>query len=219
MIAPANLAPTTTGRSTVGIARGCGRSPMFVGEGRDADRHGCLVARRRGPLQRAWGSDRAIRGGDRLRIGRAVPSDFGRPEPVHLQRAVHSRLPSGLRPTFSSRADRWRRWSGRLRRRESRSRRSRQASVWWMRRAVGSTYSICAAGATPQGGVQGRDNANSIVLGLQYGGRRILLPGDLESPGLDTLVSEASGRRQRKSKVEDRRNALSSNGSMDGRTF
>ncbi len=44
----------------------------------------------------------------------------------------------------------------------------------------------------PQGGVQGRDNANSIVLGLQYGGRRILLPGDLESPGLDTLVSEAS---------------------------
>jgi competence protein ComEC len=39
-------------------------------------------------------------------------------------------------------------------------------------------------------GVAGSDNANSIVLLVEYAGRRILLPGDLESPGLEDLLSE-----------------------------
>lgn len=41
----------------------------------------------------------------------------------------------------------------------------------------------------PETGVAGSDNANSIVLLVEYSGRRILLPGDLESPGLDELLS------------------------------
>lgn len=39
-------------------------------------------------------------------------------------------------------------------------------------------------------GVLGTTNANSIVLAVEYQGRRILLPGDLESPGLDDLLAE-----------------------------
>lgn len=39
-------------------------------------------------------------------------------------------------------------------------------------------------------GVVGSDNANSLVLGVGYAGRRILLPGDLESPGLEALLSQ-----------------------------
>ncbi len=42
----------------------------------------------------------------------------------------------------------------------------------------------------PRRGVSARDNANSIVLDVQYRGRRILLPGDLESPGLDGMLAE-----------------------------
>jgi competence protein ComEC len=38
--------------------------------------------------------------------------------------------------------------------------------------------------------VVGSDNANSITLAVEYGGRRILLPGDLESPGLEDLIAE-----------------------------
>lgn len=34
------------------------------------------------------------------------------------------------------------------------------------------------------------DNANSLVLAVEYAGRRILLPGDLESPGSDDLMAE-----------------------------
>ena len=34
------------------------------------------------------------------------------------------------------------------------------------------------------------DNANSIVLSVEYQGRRVLLPGDLESPGLDALMAD-----------------------------
>jgi competence protein ComEC len=34
------------------------------------------------------------------------------------------------------------------------------------------------------------DNANSLVLVVQYRGRRILLTGDLESPGLDDVLAE-----------------------------
>lgn len=42
----------------------------------------------------------------------------------------------------------------------------------------------------PAGGVAGSNNANSLVLGIRYQGRRILLPGDLESPGLEQLLEE-----------------------------
>ncbi|OHB86539.1 MAG: hypothetical protein A2V98_20910 [Planctomycetes bacterium RBG_16_64_12] len=42
----------------------------------------------------------------------------------------------------------------------------------------------------PRRGVLGNDNANSIVLAIEYFGRRILIPGDLESPGLDDMLAE-----------------------------
>jgi competence protein ComEC len=42
----------------------------------------------------------------------------------------------------------------------------------------------------PHKGVYGSDNANSLVLLLEYAGRRILLTGDLESPGLDDVLAE-----------------------------
>jgi len=34
------------------------------------------------------------------------------------------------------------------------------------------------------------DNANSLVMAIEYAGRRILLPGDLESPGAEYLMAE-----------------------------
>jgi competence protein ComEC len=43
----------------------------------------------------------------------------------------------------------------------------------------------------PRKGVVGSDNANSVTLGVEYAGRRILLPGDLESPGIDDVMAEA----------------------------
>lgn len=39
-------------------------------------------------------------------------------------------------------------------------------------------------------GVIGSDNANSLVLGIEHAGRRILLPGDLESPGLESVLAQ-----------------------------
>jgi competence protein ComEC len=42
----------------------------------------------------------------------------------------------------------------------------------------------------PRKGVIGSDNANSIVLLATYAGRRILLPGDLEPPGLEDVLAE-----------------------------
>jgi competence protein ComEC len=41
----------------------------------------------------------------------------------------------------------------------------------------------------PENGIPGYDNANSVVLMVEYSGRRIILPGDLESPGLDRLLA------------------------------
>jgi competence protein ComEC len=38
--------------------------------------------------------------------------------------------------------------------------------------------------------VSGSDNANSIVLRVDYGGRTILLPGDLEGRGLEDVLAE-----------------------------
>jgi competence protein ComEC len=43
--------------------------------------------------------------------------------------------------------------------------------------------------APPAEGVDGSDNANSVVLLIEYGGQRILLTGDLESPGLELLMA------------------------------
>ncbi len=42
----------------------------------------------------------------------------------------------------------------------------------------------------PPKGVLGSDNANSIVLAIEYQQRRILLTGDLESPGLEDVLAE-----------------------------
>jgi competence protein ComEC len=42
----------------------------------------------------------------------------------------------------------------------------------------------------PRRGVLGSDNANSIVLAIEYAGRRLLLTGDLESPGLEDVMAE-----------------------------
>ncbi|MGY8768870.1 MAG: DNA internalization-related competence protein ComEC/Rec2 [Pirellulales bacterium] len=41
-----------------------------------------------------------------------------------------------------------------------------------------------------QRGGLGSDNANSIVLAIEYQGHNILLPGDLESPGTEALLAE-----------------------------
>lgn len=43
----------------------------------------------------------------------------------------------------------------------------------------------------PRFGVPGRDNANSILLSVEYSGCRILLPGDLESPGIESVMAES----------------------------
>jgi competence protein ComEC len=42
----------------------------------------------------------------------------------------------------------------------------------------------------PHQGVLGSDNANSLTLAIEYDGTRLLLPGDLESPGLEDLMAE-----------------------------
>jgi competence protein ComEC len=42
----------------------------------------------------------------------------------------------------------------------------------------------------PRRGVVGNDNANSITLAVECGGRRVLLPGDLESPGMEAVTAE-----------------------------
>ena len=42
----------------------------------------------------------------------------------------------------------------------------------------------------PQQGVPGQDNANSLLLAIHYAGHSILLPGDLESPGIEAVTAE-----------------------------
>lgn len=42
----------------------------------------------------------------------------------------------------------------------------------------------------PRKGVLGGDNPNSIVLQVEYLGRRMLLPGDLSTPGLEDVLAE-----------------------------
>ena len=41
----------------------------------------------------------------------------------------------------------------------------------------------------PQSGVPGNDNANSVVLAVDYFGHRVILPGDLEAAGLEKLLA------------------------------
>jgi competence protein ComEC len=42
----------------------------------------------------------------------------------------------------------------------------------------------------PREGVLGRDNANSLLLTVEYAGTRVLLPGDLESPGIERVMAD-----------------------------
>ena len=42
----------------------------------------------------------------------------------------------------------------------------------------------------PPHGLPSTSNANSIVLSVEYGGRRVFLPADLQSPGLDDVLAE-----------------------------
>jgi competence protein ComEC len=41
----------------------------------------------------------------------------------------------------------------------------------------------------PDRGIAASGNANSLVVAVEYRGRRIVLPGDLESPGLDDMLA------------------------------
>jgi competence protein ComEC len=42
----------------------------------------------------------------------------------------------------------------------------------------------------PRHGIVGSENANSLVLAVEYCGRRIVLPGDLETPGLNDMLTD-----------------------------
>ncbi len=42
----------------------------------------------------------------------------------------------------------------------------------------------------PREGLMARDNANSLLLAIEFDGRRILLPGDLESPGIEQVIAD-----------------------------
>ena len=42
----------------------------------------------------------------------------------------------------------------------------------------------------PPRGLPSTSNANSIVLTVEYGGRRVFLPADLQSPGMDDVLAE-----------------------------
>ena len=53
----------------------------------------------------------------------------------------------------------------------------------------GKSWSMLAL-HPPKQGVSGTDNANSLCVLIEYAGRRILLPGDLEPPGMQLLVSQ-----------------------------
>lgn len=44
----------------------------------------------------------------------------------------------------------------------------------------------------PREGMFARDNANSLLVSVEFDGRRILLPGDLESPGIERVMADPS---------------------------
>jgi competence protein ComEC len=52
----------------------------------------------------------------------------------------------------------------------------------------GRDWSVLAV-HPPTQGVEGTDNANSLCVLIEFAGRRILLPGDLEPPGMQLLVA------------------------------
>ena len=62
----------------------------------------------------------------------------------------------------------------------------------WMNDRLRTTDSRVAISVLhpPRDGVPGRDNANSLLLSIDFAGRRILLPGDLESPGIERVMAE-----------------------------
>ncbi len=66
----------------------------------------------------------------------------------------------------------------------------KQEEVWAGYRLAGGGPCNIEVLHPPRKGVLGNDNANSLVLAIEYAGRRILLPGDLESPGLEALIAE-----------------------------
>jgi competence protein ComEC len=57
-------------------------------------------------------------------------------------------------------------------------------------RLLGGSNAIIDVLHPPPEGVVGTDNANCIVLDIQFAGRRTLLTGDLEPPGLDMVMNE-----------------------------
>ncbi len=65
--------------------------------------------------------------------------------------------------------------------------------ITWKKGAVlqGNGWSMLAL-HPPEQGVTGTDNANSLCVLMEFAGRRILLPGDLEPPGMQMLVSQAA---------------------------
>jgi competence protein ComEC len=57
-------------------------------------------------------------------------------------------------------------------------------------RLQNSSEAVLEVWHPPGAGVLGSDNANSIVLSIEFAGRRILLTGDLETPGLEAVLAE-----------------------------
>ena len=62
--------------------------------------------------------------------------------------------------------------------------------IWAGDRLAGGPQCSIEVLHPPSEEVGGSENANSVVLAVEYLGHRILLPGDLESPGLDELLAE-----------------------------
>jgi competence protein ComEC len=57
----------------------------------------------------------------------------------------------------------------------------------WLTAGEGCTIEVFHP---PRRGYLANDNANSLTLAVECHGRRILLPGDLSSPGLEALLAE-----------------------------
>jgi competence protein ComEC len=65
------------------------------------------------------------------------------------------------------------------------------SEVWMSDRLRASgTETVIEVLHPPREGVFGRDNANSLLLAVEFAGRRILLPGDLESPGIERVMAD-----------------------------
>ena len=64
---------------------------------------------------------------------------------------------------------------------------------WRFRPAIGSPAADCTLEVLHPSakGLLGRENVNSLVVSAEYRGRRILLTGDLEPPGLNELLADA----------------------------